>query len=141
MRTFSHLPDLGDGSSRVGEGLRVLVADDERDTVVTLGILLRSEGFEVHLTTRGADVPSAVADFKPDFVLLDIGMPDRTGYELAGELRGRYGAACPPLIAVTAYGTPAEKARAKANGFHYHFGKPYNPAALIHFLSILKRRN
>ena len=139
MRTFSHLTDLGDGSRRVGEGVRVLIADDERDTVVTLGILLRSEGFEVCLTTRGADVPGAVRAFQPDLVLLDIGMPDRNGYELAEELRGRYGDACPPLIAVTAYRTRAEKAQAKACGFHYHIGKPYSPAALIHFLSILKR--
>ena len=140
MRNFSQAPDdLGDGSRRVGEGLRVLIADDERDTVITLGILLRSEGFEVFQTTKGADVPSAVAEFKPDFVLLDIGMPDRTGYDLAEELRGRYGAACPALIAVTAYRTPAEKALAKASGFHHHIGKPYNPVALIHLLSILKR--
>jgi two-component system CheB/CheR fusion protein len=123
----------------VGKGLRVLIADDEHDTVVTLGILLRSEGFEVCLITKGAEVPGAVATFKPDFVLLDIGMPDRTGYELAGELRGLYGDACPPLIAVTAYRTPAEKARAKLSGFHHHIGKPYNPVALIHLLSILKR--
>jgi two-component system, chemotaxis family, CheB/CheR fusion protein len=141
MRTFSHLPDLGDGSRRVGEGLRVLIADDERDTLVTLGILLRSEGFEVCLTARGVDVPGAVATFQPDLVLLDIGMPDRNGYELAEELRGRYGADCPPLIAVTAYRTPAEKMQAKASGFHHHIGKPYNPVALIHLLSILKRKH
>ena len=139
MRTFSHLPELGDGEARVGAGLRVLIADDERDTVLTLGILLRSEGFDVQTTTSGAEVPDAVRAFNPDFVLLDIGMPDRTGYDLAQELRARYGEACPSLIAVTAYRTPAEKALAKASGFHHHIGKPYNPVALIHLLTILKR--
>jgi len=141
LRTFSHLPDLGDGSKPVGAGLRILIADDERDTVLTLGILLRSEGFDVRLTTRGADVPGAVSEFNPDFVLLDIGMPDRTGYDLAQELRARYGDACPMLIAVTAYRTRAEKAQAMASGFHHHLGKPYNPVALIHLLSILKRKH
>jgi CheY-like chemotaxis protein len=141
VRTFSHLPDLGDGTALVGQGLRVLIADDERDTVLTLGILLRSEGFEVRTTTRGADVPGAVREFKPDFVLLDIGMPDRTGYELAQELRALHGDACPALIAVTAYRAPSDKARAKLSGFHHHIGKPYNPVALIHLLSILKRQN
>ncbi len=121
MRTFSHLPDLGDGGAAVGRGLRVLVADDERDTVLTLGILLRSEGFDVRTTTRGADVPGAVRDFNPDLVLLDIGMPG------------------PPLIAVTAYRTSADKVLARDSGFHHHIGKPYNPVALIHLLSILKR--
>jgi CheY-like chemotaxis protein len=141
MRTFSHLPDLGDGSKRVGEGLRVLIADDERDTAVTLGILLRSEGFEVLLTTKGADVPGAVRTFRPDLVLLDIGMPDRTGYELAQELRATHGDTCPTLVAVTAYRRPAEKVQALLSGFHHHIGKPYNPVALIHLLTILKRAN
>lgn len=139
MGIFSHVPDLGDGSAGVGRGLRVLIADDERDTVMTLGILLRSEGFDVRMTTRGAEVPGAVRAFNPHFVLLDIGMPDRTGYDLAQELKAHYGDACPLLIAVTAYRAPAEKALAKARGFHHHVGKPYNPVALIHLLSILKR--
>lgn len=139
MRTFSHLPaDLG-ARGNSGRGLRVLIADDERDTVLTLAILLRSEGFEVQFTTRGAEVPDAVRKFKPDLVLLDVGMPDRTGYELAGELRATYGDACPTLVAVTAYRLPRDKAQATASGFHHHVGKPYNPAALIHLLSILKR--
>ena len=139
MSVFSHLPDLGDGSASVGRGLRVVIADDERDTVMTLGILLRSEGFDVRMTTRGAEVPDVVQSFSPDFVLLDIGMPDRTGYDLAKELKARYGEACPLLIAVTACRTPTEKALARSSGFHHHIGKPYNPVALIHLLSILKR--
>ena len=140
MRNFSHLPELGDSKLPPGHGLRVLIADDERDTVITLGVLLRSEGFDVRMATRGAEVPDAVHQFKPDFVLLDIGMPDQTGYDLARQLRARYGDACPTLIAVTAYRSAAEKATAKASGFHHHIGKPYNPVALIHLLSILKRR-
>ena len=139
MGIFSHLPDLGDGSKTVGRGLRVVIADDERDTVMTLGILLRSEGFDVRTTTRGVEVPAVVQEFNPHFVLLDIGMPDRTGYDLALELKAHYGDACPMLIAVTAYRAPAEKALAKQSGFLHHVGKPYNPVALIHLLSILKR--
>jgi DNA-binding response OmpR family regulator len=141
VRNFSHLPSLSDGTVPVGNGFRVLIADDERDTVQTLGILLRSEGFVVRTAIRGAEVPDAVQEFKPDFVLIDIGMPDRTGYDLAQELRARHGDACPTLIAVTAYRSAADKARAKLSGFHHHIGKPYNPVALIHLLSILKRRD
>jgi CheY-like chemotaxis protein len=139
LRTFSHLSGVGDGKAAAGRGLRVLVADDERDTVQTLAILLRSEGFDVRETTRGADVPEAAREFKPDFVLLDIGMPDRTGYELARELRADYGDHCPFLIAVTGRARPADKARATLSGFHHYLRKPYNPAALIHLLSVLKR--
>jgi CheY-like chemotaxis protein len=139
MRTFSHPPDLGDGSRAVGRGLRVVIADDERDTVMTLGILLRSEGFAVRMTTSAVEVPQVVREFCPDFVLLDIGMPERSGYDLAQELRATYGEACPFLIAVTAYWTRADKALAKERGFHHHLGKPYNPVGLIHLLSVLKR--
>jgi CheY-like chemotaxis protein len=139
MRTFSRLADLGDGAAQVGRGQRVLVVDDERDTLLTLGILLRSEGYEVRMATCGSEVPDAVREFNPHFVLLDICMPDRTGYEVAAELRERHGDACPLLIAVTGYANRVDKAQAIASGFQHHIGKPCNPAALIHLLSVLKR--
>lgn len=63
--------------------MRVLIADDNLDTVMTLGILLRSEGHEVWSTQAGREVPSAVRTFKPALVLLDLGMPDLSGYEVA----------------------------------------------------------
>jgi len=89
--------------------LRVLVADDNRDTVMMLGILLRSEGMVVRLTTRGAEVQAAVGEFRPDAVLLDIGMPDRSGLQVALDLSREYGPKCPVLIAVTGYGRPDDR--------------------------------
>jgi CheY-like chemotaxis protein len=56
--------------------LRVLVVDDERDTLMTLGILLRSEGIDTRLAAKGAEVAAMVAEFRPDAILLDIGMPE-----------------------------------------------------------------
>jgi CheY-like chemotaxis protein len=53
-----------------------LVVDDERDTLMTLGILLRSEGIDTRLTAKGAEVAAMVAEFRPDAILLDIGMPE-----------------------------------------------------------------
>jgi len=121
--------------------VRIIIADDERDSLLTLGVLLRSEGYEVRLVRHGNDVPRAVAEFQPDAVLLDIGMPDRSGHDVAEELRQRYGEACPVLIAVTAHSTPADLAMTKSSGFKHHVGKPYDPQALLKLLASLSTKH
>jgi CheY-like chemotaxis protein len=113
---------------------RVLAVEDERDTLMTLGILLRSEGYEVQLMHGGREVLAAVREFRPHVVLLDIGMPDRDGYDVARELKGALGELCPLLVAVTAYGSAADIARAMASGFDHHITKPYDPADLFAIL-------
>lgn len=131
---------LGDPAVRnVGHGYRVLVVDDEPDTVVTLGVLLRGEGFEVEMLTDSRLVPEVVARFRPEIVLLDIGMPERNGYEVADELKRTHGNACPTLVAVTAYGDRANRAWARLFGFEHHVTKPYNPVELIDLLHLLRR--
>lgn len=117
-----------------GKGMRVLIADDNRDTVMTLGILLRSEGFEVELAQGGAPVPELVRRFRPHAVLLDIGMPDRSGHDVALQLTREYGPACPVLIAVSARTADIEKRAAKVNGFRYYIPKPYDPDRLLGLL-------
>jgi CheY-like chemotaxis protein len=118
--------------------LRVLIADDNRDTVMMLGILLRSEGIDVRLATRGAEVQSAVAEFRPDAVLLDITMPDRSGLQIALELARDYGAKCPVLIAVTAHSDEAAKRLTAKSGFQHHVGKPYDPDALLRLVASIE---
>lgn len=115
--------------------LRVLVADDNRDTVMMLGILLRSEGMIVRLTTRGAEVQAAVGEFRPDAVLLDIGMPDRSGLQVAIDLSREYGAKCPVLIAVTGHNSDAAKRLTAKSGFRHHVDKPYDPDALLRLVA------
>jgi CheY-like chemotaxis protein len=73
--------------------LRVLVADDDRDAVQSLLELLRDEGHDARGVYTGLDVLDSVRDFAPDAVLLDIGMPHVSGYEVARELRMRPAAA------------------------------------------------
>ena len=115
--------------------LRVLVADDKRDTVMMLGILLRSEGMVVRLTTRGAEVQAAVGEFRPDAVLLDIGMPDRSGLQVALDLSREYGPKCPVLIAVTGHSSDAAKRLTAKSGFRHHVDKPYDPDALLRLVA------
>jgi DNA-binding response OmpR family regulator len=120
--------------------LRVLIADDERDSLLTLGMLCRGEGMEVRLVRGGEEVPRAVAEFSPDVLLLDLGMPDRSGLDIAEELKERYGEHGPVLIAVTAFSSEADRRMAKESGFHDFIAKPYDPSSLLRRLSTLKRR-
>ena len=134
-RSIRDLSNLDPRESNLPHGaIRVLVVEDERDTLMTLGILLRSEGYDVRLAHGGDEVPAAMREFRPHAVLLDIGMPGRDGYDIARELRATLGELCPLLVAVTAYGTAADKARAEASGFDHHVTKPYDPAEIFAIL-------
>lgn len=118
----------------MGRPLRVLVADDDRDEVLTLGVLLDQEGFELRVVQRGDQVIPMVREFAPDVVLLDIGLPARSGYDVAQKLRDAYATRCPVLVAVTAWKSPSDRILAKLSGFDFHVGKPYRPQSLIDLL-------
>ena len=122
-----------------GSGMRVLIVDDERDTVMTLGILLRSEGYDVHLAQAGSQVSKAVRELRPHAVLLDIGLPDRNGYAVAQDLTREHGAACPFLVAVTAHSRDSDRKAALDSGFRHHVPKPYDPDRLLALLASLHR--
>ena len=110
--------------------LRVLVADDDADTVSTLKLLLEEDGHEVRSAYDGAAVLDAADSFRPDIVLLDIGMPKLTGFEVARTLRSRYGKGL-MLIAVTAWARDKDRTMAQLSGFDYHLAKPCNPHVLL----------
>lgn len=113
---------------------RILVADDDKDTVLILTALLREEGYAVRGVHRGAEVLDAVFNFAPDVVLLDIGMPQMSGYDVARTLRQRYGSARPALIAVTGRAGDFDRRQARAAGFEHHVAKPYEPRALLRLI-------
>jgi two-component system OmpR family response regulator len=120
--------------------LRVLIVDDDRDSLLTLGELLHDQGFDVQMLRRGEEVPAKVEQFHPDVVLLDIGLPDRSGFDIAEELSERYGEHAPLLIAVTGYSSEAERKMARESGFHHFIAKPYDPQSLLRRLSLLRPR-
>jgi len=111
--------------------LRVLIADDDRDTTASLEALLQDEGHETLSVYHGRDVKLVVAMFRPDVVLLDIGMPGVTGYDIARELNEAFGPARPVLIAVTGWAKAADRLMAIHAGCDHHVGKPYDPVALL----------
>jgi two-component system OmpR family response regulator len=117
--------------------LRLLVVDDDRDAVKTLSALLQQDGHEVIEAYSGGGVLSLVRTREPDAVLLDIGMPGATGFEIARELRLRLGRSCPALIAITAWTQPAAREMGRLSGFNHYLTKPYTAAELRVLLASL----
>ncbi|MGQ0652498.1 MAG: response regulator [Betaproteobacteria bacterium] len=115
--------------------LKVLVADDQRDAVDTLAVLLRDLGHEVRGVFNGNDVLRTLESFSADVVLLDIGMAGRDGYDTAREIVQRYGTYGPLLVATTGYNSPTDKLMAKIVGFKHHFPKPLDLDALFALLA------
>jgi len=128
---------MSDGKSAVR--LRIVVADDDPDTVRTLRLLLEEEGHEVKTASDGPAALYAVRDFGADILLLDIGMPGMNGFEVAQKLRERYGSAKPTLIALTGRDSAADKSFARSTGFDHHVVKPYEPRQLIALIERLAR--
>jgi CheY-like chemotaxis protein len=117
--------------------LRILVADDDRDAVLALKMLLRHEGHDVRGVYNGDDVMRVSRELQPDVIILDITMPGMSGYELARTLRARYEDACPVLIALTAWDKTPDRILSERVGFDHHFGKPVDPQALTQLLAAL----
>lgn len=119
--------------------LRILVADDDHDMVLSLTALLRAEGHDTMGVHHGGDVVETVAEFAPDALLLDIGMPKMSGYEIVRALRERYGSARPVIVAITGRGRPSDRQLSEMVGFDHHFTKPVEPKELLATLSSLVR--
>ncbi len=116
--------------------LRVLVADDNRDTVSTLVALLETEGHKVRGVHRSADVLGAEGEFRPDVVILDLQMPDISGYDLARWLRSRHPKRCPLLIALTgAFTRPSDRRLSRVTGFDHYLTKPYRIEELLSLIA------
>jgi len=116
--------------------LRVVVADDEPDTVLSLRLLLEEEGHTVRGVGSGSEALSAVRDFGADVVLLDIAMPGMTGFAVAHTLRERYGSAKPLLIAITGRNVGSDRWLARSMGFDHYVAKPYDPNEVLALLSV-----
>lgn len=133
-------PSAASEQPRAKRPLRILVVDDDRDAVMTLSEILQQEGHEVIKAYTGAAVLSLVRSREPDAVLLDIGMPGATGFEVARELRLRLGRACPALIAITAWTQAAAREMGRLAGFNHYLTKPYSTAELRAVLASLAPR-
>ncbi len=105
-----------------GGPARVMIVDDNRDAADSLALLLQLEAHATLATYSGADALARAASFDPQFVLLDIGLPEMDGYEVARRLKALIPRA--RLIAVTGYGLAGDKQRSADSGFEAHLVKP-----------------
>ena len=113
-------------TNQAGPGFAVLVVDNDRDTANSFAILLKLWGHYPLVAYRSVDALQLSGDQRPDVVLLDIGLPDINGYELARRVRRQPGMAMAFLIAVTGYGR-ARRQLSREAGFDLHLLKPVEP--------------
>ncbi len=119
---------MGNGGSA---GRRILIVDDNCDAAELLAELVRLSGHEVLVAFSGYSALQTVDLFRPDVVLLDIGMPGMSGYDVAIALRARPELAALRIIALTAWGDAEARARTAASGFNLHLTKPAPLPALL----------
>ncbi len=103
---------------------RVLVVDDNEDAGELLGFMLEQEGFEAVIVNDGPTALRAASTLAPSVVILDIGLPGMSGYEVATKLRAKAGFSDTAIIALSGWGSPEDKRRALDAGFDLHLTKP-----------------
>ena len=120
--------------------LRIVIADDDRDTATMLALVLRDEGHEVHVSLCGDEALEACRLLRPDVVIADVNMPGESGYAIAKQLKERHGAYAPLLIAISGVWTkPSDRSVGQAVGFDHYLLKPCDPREVIALVEPLRR--
>ncbi|HEX7034302.1 MAG TPA: PAS domain S-box protein [Pseudomonadales bacterium] len=127
---------------RAGAGAshRVLVVDDNRDSAASLATLLRLTGHATETAFDGAEAIEAAARFRPSVILLDLGLPRLSGYEVCREIRRRAWGRDIAMIAVTGWGQEQDRQRSREAGFDEHLVKPVDLAAIENLLAEVPER-
>lgn len=123
-----------------GAARRILVVDDNRDSADSLAILLELDGNEIRTAYDGVEAIEAAADFRPDVVLLDLGLPKLDGYEAARRIRSESWGENVLLIALTGWDHDDDRRRTHEAGFDQHLVKPVDSGALTKILADLPTR-
>ena len=123
------------GTAAKGPSRRVLVVDDNIDAAESIAMILRIVGHQVLCVFDGQSVLKSVENYKPEVVVIDIGLPGMSGYEVAKDLRLRPEHKELTLVAVTGYGQDNDRALALKAGFNEHMTKPVDPDRLSLFVA------
>ncbi|HEU4617739.1 MAG TPA: PAS domain S-box protein [Gammaproteobacteria bacterium] len=115
--------------------MRVLVVDDNRDAADSFHFLLEEMGQDVYTVYDGPTALAAAERLRPAVVMLDIGMPGMSGYEVAPELKSRLGGDAPVIVAVTGWGQESDRKQARESLIDHHFAKPVDQAGLHRLLA------
>jgi CheY-like chemotaxis protein/nitrogen-specific signal transduction histidine kinase len=111
-------------------GSRVLIVDDNHDAAASLALLLRHWGHDVRTANDGHAAIATVESFQPSVVLLDLGMPGMSGYEVAERIQGMPAGKTCVLVALTGWGQEEDRRRTRDAGFHHHLVKPVDFGAI-----------
>jgi two-component system CheB/CheR fusion protein len=125
----------GELSASAAPARRVLVVDDNVDAAESMAMLARLWGHDVHVAHTGPEALQAAEKCRPDVIVLDIGLPGLSGYDVARQLRQRPDFHRTVLVAVTGYGQDEDRRRSGQAGFDHHLTKPVAPAALQRVLA------
>ena len=109
---------------------RVLVVDDNEDAADSLAMLLSAHGDAVRTAYDGEQAIELESAFAPEVVLLDIGLPKVSGYDVARHIRAARGSS-PLIVAITGWGQREDRERAREAGFDHHFTKPVDVDRLM----------
>jgi PAS domain S-box-containing protein len=118
-------------AAKAAKARRILVVDDNVDAAAMLSELLRTHGHEVLTVNGGAAALQAAEGFRPDIIMLDIGMPGMSGFEVARQLRARKRRPEPLIVAVTGWGKLEDELRGREAGFDLHLVKPVEGESLV----------
>jgi CheY-like chemotaxis protein len=130
--------EAGNQLERATPRHRVLVADDNVDAASSLALMLKLMGHDVCTAHNGLEAVETAAAFRPDVVLLDIGMPKLNGYDACRRIREQTWGKTVVLVALTGWGQDEDKRRSQEAGFNSHLVKPVEPDALEKLLAELK---
>ncbi|GGE70536.1 hybrid sensor histidine kinase/response regulator [Massilia psychrophila] len=119
----------------VDGALCLLIVDDNRDAAETLGMVLGAMGHDIHVAFGGHDALARVAAIRPDACLLDVGLPDMNGYELARRLRALPATRDAAMIAITGYGSKSDREHSAGAGIGHHLTKPVDTDQLSRLLA------
>jgi CheY-like chemotaxis protein len=138
-QTSEDLSARGAESPVSSSPLRILVADDNRDAAESLAALLRMVGHEVRIAYDGVEAVGVASKYRPDAVVLDIGMPKMNGYDVATKLRAEATGKDMTIIVVSGWEQEADKQRSRESGIDHHLVKPLEPSSLLRVLASNKR--
>lgn len=120
----SGAPGGASGEVAGGASARVLIVDDNADAAETLGVLLQSLGHQTRVVLSSPEALAAALDFRPDVALLDLGMPELNGFDLARALRREPALSGLVLVALSGWGTEDDRSRSREVGMDHHLTKP-----------------
>jgi DNA-binding response OmpR family regulator len=113
----------------------ILIVDDEPHSASALALLLQAHGHVSHVAHAGQEACDCADDLRPGVILLDLSLPELSGYDVCRYIRSRAWTPRPFIVALTGWGEPSDRLRTQEAGFDLHLVKPIDPEALLRVLN------